>query len=349
MYGGVWSWGGRRADMATNDRFEKSLRLLARTAEGPFQVIAYGMARKGEGEARISKDLSELARRLASDPEPTVVVESADPFSPATARPGFRQQVLPLIGSGPKGKGKGSDPATALTGRGAPARARERLVDITANLPRILDDVDRILAGSERTPVPPAGENAQDPQPSGEGVSPDSSNPPPEPVPKERIPLFIARSFEDLGADAEAVAQAISLLVDRGAHVVIPDEHLDTRTREGRLVARCSLRLGAIKAERARERALAEFSRRRDKFRVYGPIPFGFRREGQELLPLQDQIGAVRRARELAGLGQTPVTIAATLNHEQRPWKDGSRWTWRRVAQVLKNPIYERVLAEAKA
>jgi hypothetical protein len=55
----------------------------------------------------------------------------------------------------------------------------------------------------------------------------------------------------------------------------------------------------------------------------------------------------VRRIRELTGLSQTPVTIAVTLNREKRFWKDGTRWSWRRVSHVLKNPIYDKVLSEA--
>jgi hypothetical protein len=341
-----------------NDKIDKILRALAKTGEGPFRVIAYGVAKAAGPEAsRISRNLRELAREIASDAEPTLVIEDADPFSPMPDRVGFRRRVLPLVRSTLKDGSKGGDPTAPLTGRGAPERARERLADVAAALPRLLEDVDRLLAGSGPADGPSTiGATAlHAPAPgTGPGVAgaPVPPQPPSAPAPSEvrgRIPLFLARSFEDLGPDVGIVAQSIEVLLERGAHVVLHDEHLDTRTREGRLVARTALRLGAIKAERARERSNTELARRREALHVYGPIPFGFRREGQDLLPLQDQMEAVRRARELSRLAQTPVMIALMLNRENRTWKDGSRFTWRRVAQVLRNPIYERVLSEASA
>lgn len=357
MYGGVRTccrgWG---AGAVMSDRTEKILRALTKTADGPFRVIAYGVAKAGGPEAaKITRDLRDLSRAISSAPDPVIVVDEVDPLRSMTARNLFRRNILSLLQpSLVKRGGPGDDPTAPLTGRGAPERARERLADVAAALPRLLEDVDRLLAGpGPAIASPEDGSNPFSPQVDPLGpVPPVSASPPapPEPSkPRERVPLFLAHSFEDLGPDVGIVAELIETLMEKGAHVILHDEHLDTRTREGRLVARTVLRLGAIKAERARERSMTEFVRRRESLRVYGPVPFGFKREGQELLPLEDQISAVRRARMLAGLGQTPMAIAATLNHEKRSWKDGTPWTWRRVAQVLRNPIYDRALSEASA
>ncbi len=83
---------------------------------------------------------------------------------------------------------------------------------------------------------------------------------------------------------------------------------------------------------------------RRRELCVYGPVPFGSRREEDWLVPVEDEIDIVRRIRELARLGQEPVAIAIGLTQEKCRWRDGSMWNWRCVASVLKNPVYHTVL-----
>lgn len=169
------------------------------------------------------------------------------------------------------------------------------------------------------------------------------SRPAPRPV-RAAIPVVRVRRFEDLGGDAGAIAGAMEAILLRGSHLEILLEALDTRTREGRAMAAVALRLGDIKASRARERSLLELDRRRDELRVYGPVPFGFAREGQGLVPLADQMDAVARVRELARRGVSPFESAIVLNREQRRWKDGTAWTGKRVGQILRNPLYDRHL-----
>ena len=162
-------------------------------------------------------------------------------------------------------------------------------------------------------------------------------------------PLVLVPRFEDLGADAEAIGASLQALVLRGAHVVLPFEGLDTRTREGRGKAADALRLGDIKSTLARRRSLAELEERRSGLEVYGPVPFGFERRGRKLVPLPPALDAVRRARELSARGLTRFEVALALNGEGRTWKDGSAWTGRRVDLVLRNPIYDRAGREETA
>lgn len=331
---------------------DQILRALARTQSGPFRVIAYGVTSAPQDKERMEGELALLARTEASDPSPTIVVEVGDLFQAAAERHLFRRDLLGDLLAPPAVHKKEKGTSEPLTGRGAPARARERLADVTAGLPKILGDVDRVLSGVGPGPARAAGD---DTAASSAPLSQEAAAPPVEedprgdnPDPDERVPILVVRRLEDLGSDAEAVAGAVARVMAGGAHVVVHEDGLDTRTREGRALARNTLRLGGLKVDRSRERALVDLERRRESLQVYGPVPFGFTKEGQELRPVPEQLEAVRRIRELARLSQTHVTIAVTLNREKRLWKDGSRWTWRRVAQVLKNPIYNQVLAEGE-
>src|SRR6185436_6465195 len=140
------------------------------------------------------------------------------------------------------------------------------------------------------------------------------------------------------------IAAAVEAVVARGGHLEVILEALDTRTREGRAMAAVAMRLGDIKAARARERSLIELDRRRDQLRVYGPVPFGFARQGQGLVPVAEQMETVARLRELARRGLSLFESALMLHREGRLWKDGTAWTGKRVGQILRNPLYDRHL-----
>ena len=80
---------------------------------------------------------------------------------------------------------------------------------------------------------------------------------------------------------------------------------------------------------------------------MYGPVPFGFRREGNALLPIEEELSVVRRIRELSKLGRSPYEVAAILSAEKRHWKDGSLFSWRRVKRIQDNSLYDQALKES--
>ena len=295
-------------------RWDEALRSLARKSQGPFRVLSYGVTGDSRDEAALLADLENLARQEAPDIERPIVAEVADPFTGAVHRPQFRDRVLPWIPS-------------ADRSRPAPAQDRRHLEAVASELAGFLDALgDGVTVRPHLRLLP--------------GAAPKRTEP-------DRIPVILVRQFEDLGCDAEGIAAAMEAIVTRGGHLRIFSEEIDTRTREGRALASVALRVGGIKATRARERSLREFHLRREGLRVYGPVPFGFTRLGQELVPVFEQMETVGRARELSRRGCSLLETALTLNRERRAWKDGTEWTWKRVRQVLHNPIYDRSLQGA--
>jgi hypothetical protein len=303
------------------NRWDEALRSLARRSQGPFRALAYGVTADPRQGAELARDLENLLRVEGLEGEGELVAEVADPFGAASQRALFKDRVLPWIKSGRPSRASAEGSTATI------AQARRDLESIAAGLAGFLDQLDE----------PPTGSRAAF------RLLPES-RPPGARADADRTPIVIVRQFEDLGGDAEGIAGAMDAVVRRGSHLRVVAEELDTRTREGRAAAGLAIRLGGIKAARARERSLQELSRRREGLRVYGPVPFGFTRRNQELVPVAEQIQSVARARELARRGASLLETALALNRERRSWKDGSPWTWRRVRQVLHNSIYDRPL-----
>ncbi len=300
-------------------RWDEALRSLARRSQGPFRLLAYGVIGDPQDEAELLSDLENLARQESAGPDRSIIAEVADPFTGALHRPKFKEAVLSWLAS--------ADRASAPPPP-APAQDRRQLEAIASELAGFLDTLgDGVTVRAHLRLLP--------------GSTPKRL----EPV---LTPMILVRQYEDLGCDAEGIAAAMEAIVVRGGHLRIVAEGLDTRTREGRSMASVALRVGAIKANRARERSLRDLHVRREGLRVYGPVPFGFTRLGQELVPVFEQMEAVARARELSRRGCSLLETALTLNRERRAWKDGTDWTWKRVRQVLHNPIYDRPLQGAE-
>jgi len=301
-------------------RWDEALRSLARRSQGPFRALAYGVTATAREEAELTRDLGNLLQGDGFERGGEVVAEVADPFTGATHRPLFKDRVLPWIKSGARSCASTEDSD----------QARRDLESIAAGLAGFLDRLDENPKGFK-----PAFRLL----PESASVSAKATR-----SDRDETALVLVRQFEDLGCDAEGIAGAIESILLRGGHLHIVSEALDTRTREGRASAGLAIRLWGIRASRARERSLEELTRRREGLQVYGPVPFGFTREGKGLVPVADQIETVARARELSRRGASLLETALALNHERRAWKDGSPWTWRRVRQVVRNSIYDRPL-----
>jgi hypothetical protein len=292
-----------------NRSWEEALRSLARRAQGPFRVLAYGVTATPEEEPIRRSELTALLRDEGFDPESGIEIELDASGAGATTRPLFQARVLDWIDSPARPEQPGIP-----TGE-----ARRRLRELAT-------DLDRYLGGGD-TGTAPADFGAAVRGPKTES-------------------LVIVGRLEDLGSDAEGIGSAVEAILVRGAHLLLPPEAIDTRTREGRGRAALAIRLGGIKAAIARERSLKELGRRRHGLEVYGPIPFGFERQGKRLVPVDAQMQCVARIRELSSRGVASFEVAMLLNGEQRRWKDGTFWTGRRVDLVLRNPIHDRFRRE---
>jgi len=288
------------------------LRSLARRAQGPFRVLAYGVTASPEEEPIRKSELTAVLREEGFEAESAMVVELETSGVGAISRPSFHVRVLDWIESPPRPDHPGI--STEL--------ARRRLQELAT-------DLDHYLGGGDTSPAPVdfGAASAAIPGPNA-------------------APLVLVGRLADLGSDAEGIGSSIEAILVRGAHLLIPSEALDTRTREGRGRTALAIRLGGIKAAIARERSLKELGRRRHGLEVYGPVPFGFERQGKRLVPVDLQMESVARIRELSNRGLASFEVALLLNGEQRRWKDGTFWTGRRVDLVLRNPIHDRFRRE---
>jgi DNA invertase Pin-like site-specific DNA recombinase len=126
-------------------------------------------------------------------------------------------------------------------------------------------------------------------------------------------------------------------LVDMGG------QSLSTASAMGRMFL--TLMAGCAELERnlIAERTASVLVHKRQQGRVYNHPPFGFRRVGDRLIPVMDEMAVVQLIRERREDGWSLGMIAESLNADRVPTKNGARWHGRTVKNILENSVYRKL------
>ena len=89
------------------------------------------------------------------------------------------------------------------------------------------------------------------------------------------------------------------------------------------------------------ERTRAALNYKKTSGRVYGRVPFGYRRNGDRLEPVAKELGIVRRMHAWREEGASLREIARRLNVQGGDSKRGGAWSHKTVGYMLRNNLYE--------
>jgi DNA invertase Pin-like site-specific DNA recombinase len=130
----------------------------------------------------------------------------------------------------------------------------------------------------------------------------------------------ITRSTRDL-------ATLLDVFAASDAALVSVSEHLDTASAAGRLVVNMLGVVAQWEREVIGERTASALAHKRCGGSVYGPTPFGYRREGATLVPVVVEQAALREAQRLDAAGASFHEIAAMLTERgTMPHPGKERW-----------------------
>jgi len=74
---------------------------------------------------------------------------------------------------------------------------------------------------------------------------------------------------------------------------------------------------------------------------VYGPTPFGFKRDGDMLVPCEKELSIVKLIYGLREKGESYQNILDHLEARGIPTKNKKKWSKSTIYRILKNPIYK--------
>lgn len=96
--------------------------------------------------------------------------------------------------------------------------------------------------------------------------------------------------------------------------------------------------------EVAGERTSTALQYRRSRLQVYGEVPYGFKRIGDRLEPVERELAVVSRINSLRKDSLPLRAIANAPNRDRIRTKKGKRWAAEQIRYILNNDLYKRYL-----
>jgi DNA invertase Pin-like site-specific DNA recombinase len=124
-------------------------------------------------------------------------------------------------------------------------------------------------------------------------------------------------------------------LLDMGGSAV------DSRSAAGRFMLTVLAAAAEMERNRIGERTRDALRLKKGRREVYGPVPYGFTREGVKLLISEPEQEVIAQMRSLRGAGASFHSIADALNRQRIRPKRGRLWYASSVRSVLLNEIHD--------
>jgi len=120
-------------------------------------------------------------------------------------------------------------------------------------------------------------------------------------------------------------------LVDLGG------QSMNTASAMGRMFLTLMAGFAELERNLIAERTTAVLTHKRQQGQVYNHVPFGFRRLGDRLVPVVDEMAVVRLIRERREDGWSYCMIAEALNADGVPTKKSAKWHRQTVKNIFEN------------
>lgn len=164
------------------------------------------------------------------------------------------------------------------------------------------------------------------------------------------VDAVVVSRLDRLGRDAAETLSYFKAFAKGSVGLVSIADRLDLSTAQGRAMAQMSAVWAELDRALIAQRTADAIAELRSQGRVYGAVPFGFRREGDRLIPDDIEQMVLSRIRRLRGRGLSYGRIARFLNESGIPSKRGSGWSAMSVRSVLlTSPKVGRIDAEVAA
>ena len=139
----------------------------------------------------------------------------------------------------------------------------------------------------------------------------------------------LSRSLRDMLSIAETLERSGADLVS------ITESQIDTTTPSGKLIFRIFCVLAQFEREILSSRTSAALQHKKSQGLVYGPTPFGYRRERDKQHPDPEEQRILQMIRRWRERGWSLGKVAASLNHRGILAKKGGKWSASSVRSVL--------------
>jgi len=147
--------------------------------------------------------------------------------------------------------------------------------------------------------------------------------------------VLVVYSLSRLSRSTRDTLMVADRLDRAGADLVSLSERIDTTTAAGKMVFRMLAVLNEFERDQISERTSTILQHKKAKGEVYSPIPYGFEREGNKLIPNEREQKVIGAILTMKKRGMSLRTIASNLNDSGISAKRGGLWYASTVRGIL--------------
>jgi len=149
------------------------------------------------------------------------------------------------------------------------------------------------------------------------------------------IDVIVLYSLERLSRDMLTLLALERLLDEYDVELHTVEGQIDTSTPDGFMNFAMKAFLGEMERRQVKHRTKKAMEHKRSHGQVVGSVPYGFIREGKDLIPNLPEQAVVRTVNELYQGGRRLVDIVAHLNNQGIVTRDGKAWTPQQVKRLI--------------
>lgn len=156
---------------------------------------------------------------------------------------------------------------------------------------------------------------------------------------------FVCYSLSRISRDTVDTIQISRRIENAGADLVSLSEKIDTTGASGKMIFNMLAVLNQFERDQTAERTKLAMQFKKSKNQAYSPTPYGYDREGDDLVINIPEALTILRIRDMFQQGKGYAAIARTLNDEAIPTKLNKRWRPNTVFYLLQrsNVSYESI------
>jgi site-specific DNA recombinase len=152
------------------------------------------------------------------------------------------------------------------------------------------------------------------------------------------IAAVVVLKLDRLTRSVRDLSDLLDAFQKHDAALVSVSESLDTSTASGRLMLNLLASVSQWERESCGERTSLALAHKRAQGRVYGHVPFGYRREGEQLVGVPSELAALATLRDMRGAGTSLRACCAWLTSQGIAPRQGGRvWRACSVQQILES------------
>jgi site-specific DNA recombinase len=155
---------------------------------------------------------------------------------------------------------------------------------------------------------------------------------------REVAAVFVVK-LDRLTRNLRHMLDLVALCDRTGTALVSASETLDTSSAVGRMVLQVIASFAEFERGIAGERTVAALDYKRRQRRVYGAVPFGWRRDGDNLVEVVAEQEALQEMRRMASNGATLRAIGEMLEARNLRPRKGEYWQPASVRSILRSKM----------